>query len=298
VKDCVRVLAPAKLNLALDVVGVRPDGYHDLDMVMQAVTLYERITLRRSQTLELAMPGSFVQVNEKNTAIKAAAAFFRYTGLLAGVEMTIEKKVPVRAGMAGGSADAAGVLVGLNELYGAKLSMSELCAIGAGIGADVPFALMGGTCRVQGVGDLLKALPPCPDCWFVAVMPSVGVSTPEAFKRYDAMGCGPAGRPDAAALEAAVRAEDFDGVCRAAKNALEYCSGAQETAAIRALLDENGAAASLMTGSGAAVFGIFKEENAARGAAQALRGAYKRVYLAQPDRGGARIVYQKRGMKK
>ena len=184
----VTVLAPAKLNLSLDVVGTLPNGYHDLDMVMQTIDLYEKITLRRSHDLTLNLPGSFVPANDKNTAVKAALAFFAYTGLLAGVDMTIYKRVPVRAGMAGGSADAAGVLVGLNELYGAKLSMSELCAIGAGIGADVPFALMGGTCRVRGVGDLMKALPPCPDCWFVVAMPSVGVSTPEAFARYDTMG--------------------------------------------------------------------------------------------------------------
>ena len=184
----VTVLAPAKLNLSLDVVGTLPNGYHDLDMVMQTIDLYEKITLRRSNDLSLTLPGSFVPVNDKNTAVKAALAFFDYTGLLAGVDMTIYKRVPVRAGMAGGSADAAGVLVGLNELYGAHLSMSELCAIGAGIGADVPFALLGGTCRVRGVGDLMKALPPCPDCWFVVAMPSVGVSTPEAFARYDTMG--------------------------------------------------------------------------------------------------------------
>ena len=153
----VTVLAPAKLNLSLDVVGTLPNGYHDLDMVMQTIDLYEKITLRRSNTLSLTLPGSFVPVNDKNTAIKAAVAFFRYTGLLAGVDMTIYKRVPVRAGMAGGSADAAGVLVGLSELYDAHLSMSELCAIGAGIGADVPFALLGGTCRVRGVGDLMKA---------------------------------------------------------------------------------------------------------------------------------------------
>ena len=151
-KRSVTVLAPAKLNLSLDVVGTLPNGYHDLDMVMQTIDLYEKITLRRSNTLSLTLPGSFVPVNDKNTAIKAAVAFFRYTGLLAGVDMTIYKRVPVRAGMAGGSADAAGVLVGLNELYDAHLSMSELCAIGAGIGADVPFALLGGTCRVRGVG--------------------------------------------------------------------------------------------------------------------------------------------------
>ena len=182
----VTVLAPAKLNLALDVVGLLPNGYHNLDMTMQAITLYERVVLRRSNTLSLSLPGSPVAANDSNTAIKAAIAFFRYTGLLAGVDITIYKNVPVRAGMAGGSADAAGVLVGLNALYGAKLSMSELCALGAKIGADVPFALMGGTCRVQGVGDILKALPPCPDCWFTVVMPDYGVSTPEAFAAYDA----------------------------------------------------------------------------------------------------------------
>ena len=173
-KQSVTVIAPAKLNLSLDVRGLLPNGYHDLDMVMQAITLREQLTLRRSESLTLRMPGSTVPVNDKNTAVKAALAFFDYTGLLAGVDITIRKTTPVRAGMAGGSADAAGVLVGMNELYGARLSMSELCALGASIGADVPFALMGGTCRVQGVGDLMKALPPCPPCWFVIAMPRWG----------------------------------------------------------------------------------------------------------------------------
>lgn len=156
----VTVLAPAKLNLALDVVGTLPNGYHDLDMTMQAITLYEKVVLTRSNGLNLTLPGSPVAANDSNTAIKAAIAFFRYTGLLAGVDITVYKNIPVRAGMAGGSADAAAVLVGLNALYGARLSMSELCALGAKVGADVPFALMGGTCRVQGVGDVMKALRP------------------------------------------------------------------------------------------------------------------------------------------
>ena len=180
--NCVTILAPAKLNLALDVVGLLPGGYHDLDMTMQAITLYERVVLRRSPYLNLRLPGSLVAPNNKNTAIKAALAFFDYTGLLAGVDITIYKNTPVRAGMAGGSADAAAVLVGMNELYGAHLSMSELCALGARIGADVPFALMGGTCRVQGVGDFLKALPPVPECWFTVVMPDYGVSTPRPLR--------------------------------------------------------------------------------------------------------------------
>ena len=126
----VTVLAPAKLNLALDVVGTLPNGYHDLDMTMQAITLYEKVVLTRSNGLNLTLPGSPVAANDSNTAIKAAIAFFRYTGLLAGVDITVYKNIPVRAGMAGGSADAAAVLVGLNALYGARLSMSELSRAG------------------------------------------------------------------------------------------------------------------------------------------------------------------------
>ncbi len=293
-KPCqsVTVLAPAKLNLALDVVGLLPSGYHDLDMTMQAITLYERVNLHRSQNLTLQMPGSRVAVNDKNTAIKAAMAFFHYTGLLAGVDITIYKSVPVRAGMAGGSADAAAVLVGMNALYGAGLSMSELCALGAGIGADVPFALMGGTCRVQGLGDLLKPLPPCPDCWFTVVMPDYGISTPEAFAAYDRVGSSV--HPDCAAQEAAIRAGDLAGLCEAAGNALEECSGAKDTAAIKAALRANGALTALMTGSGAAVFGIFAQESQARAAAEQLKKQYPQVYIARPDRGGARVLREYR----
>ena len=280
----VTVLAPAKLNLALDVVGTLPNGYHDLDMTMQAITLYEKVVLTRSNGLNLTLPGSPVAANDSNTAIKAAIAFFRYTGLLAGVDITVYKNIPVRAGMAGGSADAAAVLVGLNALYGARLSMSELCALGAKVGADVPFALMGGTCRVQGVGDVMKALPPCPDCWFVVAMPSVGVSTPEAFARYDTMGS-PV-HPDCEAQEQAIRKNDLPGVCAAAGNALEHCSGADETPAICKTLRAQGAVTAQMTGSGAAVFGIFDRQDAARKAVAALKSSYRQVYLCKPTRGG------------
>ena len=287
-RNSVTVLAPAKLNLALDVVGLLPNGYHALDMTMQAITLQERVVLRRSPYLTLKLPGSLVAPNNKNTAIKAALAFFHYTGLLAGVDITVYKSTPVRAGMAGGSADAAAVLVGLNELYGAKLSLSELCALGAAIGADVPFALVGGTCRVQGVGDLIKALPPVPDCWFTVVMPDYGVSTPEAFAAYDQVGSSV--HPDCQAQEDAIRAGDLEAVCAAAGNALEECSGAKDTGAIKALLREKGAVTALMTGSGSAVFGVFRDQASAQAAADAAKARWKQVYLAQPDRGGARVI--------
>ncbi len=284
----VSVLAPAKLNLSLDVVGTLPGGYHALDMVMQAVSLYEQVTLRRSADLVVRLPGSRVPPGPKNTAYKAALAFFHYTGLLAGVDITIHKTVPVRAGMGGGSADAAAVLVGLNALYGARLSMTELCALGASVGADVPFALMGGTCRVQGLGDLIKALPPCPDCWFTVIMPGYGISTPAAFAAYDQIGSPT--HPDCAAQEAAIRAENLSGLCAAAGNALEVCAGGADTAALKQALLDQGARTALMTGSGAAVFGIFEAEEPARRAAEALAAAGRQIFTLRPDRGGARIV--------
>ena len=284
----VHLLAPAKLNLSLDVVGILPGGYHALDMVMQAVSLYEQVTLRRSMDLVVRIPGSRIPTGPKNTAYKAALAFFYYTGLLAGADITIRKSVPVRAGMGGGSADAAAVLVGLNTLYGAHLSMTELCALGASVGADVPFALMGGTCRVQGLGDLIKALPPCPDCWFTVVMPGYGISTPAAFAAYDQIGSPT--HPDCAAQETAIRAGDLEGLCSAAGNALEVCAGGADTAALKEALTAHGARAALMTGSGAAVFGIFETEDAARQAAAALEAAGRQIYTLRPDRGGARVV--------
>ena len=284
----VHLLAPAKLNLSLDVVGILPGGYHALDMVMQAVSLYEQVTLRRSVDLVVRIPGSRIPTGPKNTAYKAALAFFYYTGLLAGADITIRKSVPVRAGMGGGSADAAAVLVGLNTLYGAHLSMTELCALGASVGADVPFALMGGTCRVQGLGDLIKALPPCPDCWFTVIMPGYGISTPAAFAAYDEIGSPT--HPDCAAQETAIRSGDLEGLCSAAGNALEVCAGGADTAALKEALTAHGARAALMTGSGAAVFGIFETENAARQAASALEAAGRQIYTLRPDRGGARVV--------
>lgn len=288
----VTVLAPAKLNLTLDVVGLEPNGYHSLDMIMQTINLYEQITLRKSMWLNLRLPGSRVPANDSNTAIKAALAFFHYTGLLAGVDIEIRKTVPVRAGMAGGSADAAGVLVGLNALYDARLSMSELCMLGAQIGADVPFALLGGTARVKGVGDLMKALPPCPDCTFVICMPQAGISTPKAFARYDQMGSSV--HPDGDRAEQAIRQQDIVALAREMQNALEESSESQHNQPIRQLLDENGALASLMTGSGAAVFGIFDCPQKAQQAADALRKNYTQVYIQKPCRGGARVVVPKK----
>ena len=287
--DSIRLKARAKINLGLDVLGKREDGYHEVRMVMQTIGIYDRLILTKIPEEEIRITSNlaFLPVNENNLIYKAIKLLKDEYHFPGGVSVDLNKFIPVAAGMAGGSADAAAVLVGMNELYGAHLSMSELCALGAKIGADVPFALMGGTCRVQGVGDFLKALPPVPECWFTVVMPDYGVSTPEAFAAYDRVGSSI--HPDCGAQEAAIRAGDLDALCAAAGNALEECSGAKDTGAIKALLREHGAVTALMTGSGAAVFGIFRDKGAARAAAQAAKRRWKQVYVAQPDRGGARV---------
>ena len=287
-RSSVTVLAPAKLNLALDVVGILPGGYHALDMTMQAISLYERVVIRRSLYLDLTLPGSKVKAGPGNTAIKAALAFFHYTGLLAGVDITIYKNTPVRAGMAGGSADAAAVLVGLNELYGARLSAAELCALGAQVGADVPFSIVGGTARVTGVGDILEPLKPCPPCFFTVCMPAGGISTPQAYARYDRIGTDV--RPDSAAASAAIARGDLAGLCAQMKNALEYSSASAATKPICETLRAHGALAALMTGSGAAVFGVFADEAPAQAAKAALLRVYPQCWVLRPEAKGARVV--------
>lgn len=282
------VEAPAKLNLALAVTGIADNGYHLVDMVMQAVTVWERVEVVRSMGYSLRLPRSPIPVNDKNTATKAAAAFFYHTGLLAGADITVHKAIPTRAGMAGGSADAAAVLMGLNRLYGARLTIQQLCEIGAGIGADVPFSLLGGTARVTGIGEQLHPLPPLPACWFAIAMPSDGVSTPVAYSRFDEMGS-PL-NPDITAACEAIRQGSLEALVPHMQNMLEHSSGTEVTVQLRQVMDSHGALASMMTGSGAAVFGLFRQEGQARAAAKAARGIAVKTFVAQPVAAGPRIV--------
>ena len=285
--EAVTVLAPAKLNLTLGVTGFAGNGYHTLDMLMQAVSLYEKVELRKSAGLRLSLPGSRVPADSRNTAVKAALAFFHETGLLAGVDITVHKRVPVRAGMAGGSADAAAVLVGRNELYGARLSVRQLCAIGMQVGADVPFSILGGTARVTGVGDILTPMPPCPKCWFTVCMPPQGVSTPRAYARFDELGTDV--RADGGAAAAALRAGDLDALCAQMVNELQYSSESRANAPICAALRAAGAKAALMTGSGAAVYGVFETRAAAEAARTVLLRTWPHAWAVHPVSRGAQV---------
>ncbi len=282
------VQAPVKLNLALDILGLATGGYHEVDMLMQAIGLYETVEVARSMGYSLRCPGSGIPTDEKNTATKVAKAFFEETGLLAGADITLHKRCPTRAGMGGGSADAAGVLVGLNTLYGARLSLAELQAIGLAAGADVPFALQGGTARATGIGECLQALPALQSGWFAIAMPRLGVSTPEAYARYDELGS-PV-HPDIPAAVAALQRGDLPALAAHMQNALEFSSGGEDTPALRAVLDAEGALGSMMTGSGAAVFGLFSEEAAARRAAEKLKGLAPQVFVAPPVATGPQVV--------
>ena len=280
-QNVVTVLAPAKLNLALDVVGLLPNGYHDLDMTMQAITLYERVVLRRSPYLNLRLPGSLVAPNNKNTAIKAALAFFHYTGLLAGVDITIYKNTPVRAGMAGGSADAAAVLRALNRHYDYPFSIYALAELGAEVGSDVPFCTLGGTVLCQGRGERLRKLPDLPETLFVVCKPDFPVSTPELYRRLDETAI--ARRPDHTAMEAAIVQGDVGAIAGQLCNVFEPVVTEKhlELNYIKSLMNSYGALGFAMSGSGPSVYAIAPSFEYAAVICTMLKDNYPQVFIAK-----------------
>ncbi len=291
--DRVTVIAPAKINLSLDITGVDEKGYHLLDMIMQSVSIFERVTLTKQEKgITMGSNARYIPTDSKNTAVMAAINFFDYAGIDGGVHIYIKKTVPIKAGMAGGSADAAGVIVGLNKLYNTRFTMEQLCEIGAMTGSDVPFMLVGGTKRVQGVGDILLPCADMPRCHFVICMPSKGVSTPQAFANYDKMGYKTKVETDK--LVQAIENEDLNAIAKYMANDLEKAAGSEDTEPIKKQLIEQGALGSVMTGSGAAVFGIFDSEEKAKQAFQYFKGKVRSVFLAKPVDFGASIT-QDRG---
>jgi 4-diphosphocytidyl-2-C-methyl-D-erythritol kinase len=282
----------AKVNLTLDVTGKRADGYHLLRMVMQSVGLYDRVVLTPDDDggIRLVCPGCAAEPSH-NTAFLAAEAFFRKTKLPnPGLEIRIEKRIPAEAGMAGGSADAAAVLTGLNHLFGEPLSAEELRGLGLEIGADVPFCLCGSTMLAEGVGERLTPLPPIPECLFVSAKPEIGMSTAESYRRYDSLELPPSAHPDSEGMLAAITAGSLEGIASRLCNVLELVSPQEPVAAISRILLKNGALGAVMTGSGTAAFGIFSQKEKAESAFRALAEQYREVFLTGPVRRGVEIV--------
>lgn len=280
----VTVHAPAKINLTLDIVGVREDGYHLLESIFQAVSVYDTITVKTRWGKGITLVADECDCPaEKNTAYKAAEAFFRYTGLKKGVKITIEKHIPQQAGMGGGSADAAGVLWALNLLFGTRLTIAQLCDIGLAVGADVPFCVLGGTAFVTGIGERLQILPPLPDCYIVVAQPDEGISTKEAYAAVDNAVI--THRPDNAAAIAALQAGDLSAVCRQAVNVFEVATELEGVAAIRRKMETFSPLCSQMTGSGSCVFAIFADRDSAVECQLDLQEEYPTAFVCRPCNG-------------
>lgn len=277
------ITANAKVNLTLDILRKREDGYHDLQMVMQSIRLHDDLCIEPAEgngTMHSNL--AFLPADGRNLAQMAAAAFREATGLGGGVDITIEKKIPVCAGLGGGSADAAAVLRAMNELTGAGLNPAELARIGERVGSDVPYCVVGGTAMAEGRGEILTPLPPLPHCWVVVCKPSFSVSTPQLFSRVDVRRI--VRRPDTAGLLGALKAGDLIGVSRRMYNVFEDVMEPRrrcEVDAIKAAMIDCGALGASMSGSGPTVFGLFGERERASGACRRLSKLYKQVFLTE-----------------
>lgn len=285
-----RVFAPAKVNLTLDILGRRRDGYHEIATIMQAVDLGDTVTLTPNDSghLSLSVRGASLPLDNKNTAYAAAQQFFRRTGLSRyGLHIALDKQVPMQAGMAGGSADAAAVLVGLNALTAANLSLDELCELGARVGADVPFCIVGGTAMATGTGTDLTPYPAMPDCAIVLVKPPVGVSTAAAYAAID--NAPMLYRPDNDSMYRALQQGRLPRVGQLLCNVFEHALALPE---VEQLVSEMRAFSPLgccMTGSGSVVFALFEDDAEATRCAAAMREAYAEVFVCHPFGGGAHM---------
>ena len=275
----------AKLNLTLDILGKRPDGYHEMRMVMQSIDLRDTVTLREETApgIRVASSCRFLPCDETNIAAKAILRFFEATGLpCPGFSVRLDKEIPVCAGMAGGSSDGAAVLRLLRREYCPALPQEALEAIAARVGSDVPYCVRGGTALAEGRGECLTDLPPLPNCFLVVCKPPFPISTPELFAqvRTRRLRC----HPDTAGMLAALAAGDLAGVARRLYNVFEDVLPRKYTQVFeikRALLD-CGAMAASMSGSGPTVFGLFGNKAAAESAREALLPAFPQTFLCRP----------------
>lgn len=289
--DAITLSAYAKINLTLDVTGRRPDGYHTVRMVMQSVGLHDDVTVTRTGTggVTLACDKPFVPTDGRNLAVRAAEHFFACTGLACdGLHIALKKRIPVAAGLAGGSTDAAAVLRALDTLYGAGLSTDALCGMGLALGADVPYCLVGGTMLAEGIGEALTPLPPMPDCWAVLCKPGFSVSTAAVYAQMN--GGDLPERPDTAGVLRALQAGDYAGVCHRLCNVMEAvtAAGHAEIGQIKDVLLACGADGAAMSGSGPTTFGLFRSEDKARKAYAALRRDFPDTHLTRMQPGWGR----------
>ena len=282
--DEISLKALAKINLGLDVLGEREDGYHEVRMVMQTIHLYDRVEIKKTRSPHIHVETNlyYLPVNEDNLVYRAAKLMKDEFQIKEGVRIVLQKFIPVAAGLAGGSSDAAAVLVGMNRIFNLGLKQNKLMELGLKIGADVPFCIMRGTALAEGIGEKLTALPPMPKCPVLIAKPAISVSTKavyEGLKLYDGME-----HPDIDGVMEGIQQKDLKGVASHMGNILETVTIPMYPVIedIKKLMLENGALNAMMSGSGPTVFGLFPNEKEIRRAYEALKqsGLAKNVYTS------------------
>ena len=282
--DEISLKALAKINLGLDVLGKREDGYHEVRMVMQTIHLYDRVEIKKTRSPHIHVETNlyYLPVNEDNLVYRAAKLMKDEFQIKEGVRIVLQKFIPVAAGLAGGSSDAAAVLVGMNRIFNLGLKQNKLMELGLKIGADVPFCIMRGTALAEGIGEKLTALPPMPKCPVLIAKPAISVSTKavyEGLKLYDGME-----HPDIDGVMEGIQQKDLKGVASHMGNILETVTIPMYPVIenIKKLMLENGALNAMMSGSGPTVFGLFPNEKEIRRAYEALKqsGLAKNVYTS------------------
>lgn len=280
------VKAHAKLNWSLDILGTRPNGYHELDMLMQHIELSDELTFENARWTMLTIDGQPLPVGGRNLIVRAANALNDYMGTRRGARIQLKKRIPVRAGLGGGSADCAATLIALNRLWKLRLTTDKLCEIGAKLGADVPFCIRGGLCRVSGIGEIIEPMPCGPRIPMVLLHPGGGLSTQAVFGRFDADRY-PTLHVDTPAVARAVQAGDIAAYDACSGNALE-APAISLMAEVRTAMEQlraAGAGAVRMSGSGSAVFGLFDTDAQAQQAAEKLPGAILTASLIETVEG-------------
>ena len=281
--DEIKLKALAKINLGLDVVRRREDGYHEVRMVMQTIHLYDQLLIQKSETpgIQIHSNLSFLPVNENNLVYKAGKLLMDEFDIHTGVSVELNKHIPVAAGMAGGSTDAAAMLYGMNQLFGLKLKRKDLMERGVQIGADVPYCIMRGTALAEGIGEKLSSLPPMVKCPVLIAKPAVSVSNKFVYQNLKLNEQTP--HPDIDALITDIRNSDLDNICADMGNVLETVTipNYPVIAQIKEQMLKSGAKASMMSGSGPTVFGLFGDEETAQRARAEMKasGLAKQVYL-------------------
>ena len=271
--DSIKLRARAKINLGLDVIGLRDDGYHEVRMIMQTVGLYDRIIIEKTKSPGIAITSNlpYIPLNENNLMYKTADMLISEFGIKEGVSMDLNKFIPVAAGMAGGSSDAASVLYGMNKIFDLGLSMRELMERGVRIGADVPYCIMRGTALAEGIGEKLTRLAPMPECSVIVAKPAINVSTKLVYESLDMNGV--ESHPDIDAVIDGLESKNLHKIADNMGNVLEKVTIPMHPVidAIKKDMCSHGAINSMMSGSGPTVFGLFDDKKAAKSCLDYLR---------------------------